>query len=1272
MGDIMVKKLLDLDKTKTSNVFNEQDDLIKAISNRDIAIIGIACEFPKASNIDEFWDVLRNGVNCRSEFSGQRKQDTDDYLMSQGKSPDEIRYSKYAHLKEIDKFDYDFFRISPKEAQLMDPKQRMFLETAWKAIEDSGYGGKKLAGTRTGVYLGYSVEFDYEYKQFIEAVDPSQRYLSIPGNIKAIVASRISYILNLRGPSMLIDTTCSSSLVATHLACQAIRNEECEMALSGAIKIRYLPEEPKDGVNIGISSPQGITRTFDDSSDGPGSGEGVAAVLLKPLSKAVEDGDHIYAIIKGTAINQDGTSNGISAPNPAAQEDVIVRAWKDGKIDPNTIFYIEAHGTGTKLGDPIEIEGITKAFSNYTQKKQFCAVGSVKANLGHLDDAAGIAGLIKAVLILNKKEIPPLLNFYRPNHNIDFANSPVYINDRIVKVPSEDAKIRCGVSSFGISGTNCHMVLEEAPKIKENFSKMSEQVNVLTISAKSKESLKQLVQLYKDFFRKNSDKDLNNICYTANTGREHSKYRLAIVVAKGESIKEKLDLINLYRIDTNKSQGVFYGEYQIASLLDKSRHKNEISENQRSELSDMANKSMDKFINDSQKNIELMYYICEKYIQGANVEWDRLYKSGSSRRVRIPTYPFLKNRCWLEVKNKNNRSTDVALNSFYTTKWVEKKLISDKKDNKFDVVLVLKGNENFGSTIAGELRQNGTSVFEASIGDCSIKKAEYEFLVENNENSYTNLLNDLIEDKKSIQIIHTLTMYSSRKIENISQLADSQEQGVKSLFYIVKAILNCKIELDVEIVLLSEYVNDVVEDQEIITPENATLLGLGKVIGQEYSNIKCRFLDIDENTSINKVVNEISGDFKEYLTTYRNGKRYIEEYISVKFDSVKSRGINVREGGVYLVSGGLGGIGLEICKYFASCEKVKLILLNRSKLPERGEWETILTENSDAKLCYKIRSITEIEKSGSQVDYYSIDISDFEKMEVLMKKIKASYNQINGIVHSAGVAGDGFILNKDEKTFTEVLLPKVHGTWNLGYFTQNENLDFFVMFSSLASILGGPGQGDYVAANSYLDSFQAYRNKNGKSAVTINWPAWKEVGMAVDYGLDVDNDSKALQTEQAIDIFHKAIHNQVNRIIVVNALDSKDGKQRESINLANEINAKIINAESGYDYDDSNSNEYQNAKILGRDDGIYSDTEIKMAKVWAYVLGLKEISIYSSFFELGGDSLIAIHLKLHIKKIFNKDITLQSLIQNPTITELAKIIDKDNMQIDDKYEEYEF
>lgn len=302
----------------------------------------------------------------------------------------------------------------------MDPRQRLFLESAWSTLEDAGYSGGQLSGTKTGIYVGLSSDGSNEYFKLIEQGDPSLIGLSTAGNIKSFIASRLAYILDLQGPSMIIDTACSSSLVALHVACQAIKNNECEAALVGGVNIKIFPKtEEENKMGIGISSSDSKIRTFDDQADGTNSGEGVASILIKPLHKAIRDRDHIYAVIKGSAVNQDGSSVGITAPNMTAQENVIVEAWRQAHVDPRTITYWEAHGTGTKLGDPIEVHAIQRAFSRFTDRKQFCAIGSLKTNIGHLDSLAGLAGLMKAVMAIQYKK-------YRP---ACISNSPTVISN---------------------------------------------------------------------------------------------------------------------------------------------------------------------------------------------------------------------------------------------------------------------------------------------------------------------------------------------------------------------------------------------------------------------------------------------------------------------------------------------------------------------------------------------------------------------------------------------------------------------------------------------------------------------------------------------------------------------------------------------------------------------------------------------------------------------------------------------------------------------------
>ncbi|MCK4260252.1 MAG: hypothetical protein KAX49_14840, partial [Halanaerobiales bacterium] len=470
----MLKELHTVEKPKESKV-------------EDIAIIGLACKFAEAQDKDQFWQVLREGKDCIRKLPKSRKENVDEYLKFSGLTLDDVIIREGGYLEEIDKFDYAFFKISPKEASLMDPNQRLFLETAWRTIEDAGYAPSKLAGTNTGVFVGYSHDFGDSYKKLIHKYAPESLSMATLGNINSVITGRISYLLDLRGPSMLVDTACSSSLLAVHLAAESIKNGDCEMAIAGGVKLWLIPVEPKDagefggeaGPGIGIESKDGRARTFDDNTTGTGFGEGVGAVLLKPLKKAIEDGDRIYAVIKGSATNHDGKSIGISAPNVEAQEAVIQKAWKRAGINPETISYIEAHGTGTKLGDPLEIYALQNSFAKHTKKKHFCAVGSAKSNVGHLDNAAGIVGLIKVILALKNREIPASLHFKKPNKEIDFLNSSVYVNDELRPWLVEKEPRRAGVSSFGLSGTNVHLVLEEVfgetlsedSKVNENIVK---------------------------------------------------------------------------------------------------------------------------------------------------------------------------------------------------------------------------------------------------------------------------------------------------------------------------------------------------------------------------------------------------------------------------------------------------------------------------------------------------------------------------------------------------------------------------------------------------------------------------------------------------------------------------------------------------------------------------------------------------------------------------------------------------------------------------------
>lgn len=572
----------------------------------EIAIIGMSLRMPGADNLDQFWQMLRSGVDSTSPFPEQRQQLGDRYLRLASHQKGPFRYVDGGYLDSISEFDPRFFKLSEIEARMMSPEQRIFLECAYEAIEDSGCKRKKLRGSRTGVYVGHVGYLgETKYLQMVtETVDILAKPLGVPGNLDSISASRISYLLDLHGPAMLVDTACSSSLVAVHLAANAIRTGDCEMALAGGIRLNLTPLDVEEA-KVGIESSDGITRTFDGLAAGAASAEGVACVLLKPLRAALQDKDPIYAVIKGSAVNQDGSSIGITAPNVKSQTDVVLRAWDSAGINPRSLSFIEAHGTGTRLGDPIEVDGLQKAFAKFTDHKQFCAIGSLKSNLGHSYQTAGIAGLIKTCLALHHQEIPPTLHFKRPHPQIPFIRTALYVNNRLRRWPEGDAPRRAAINAFGFSGTNCHVVLEEAPRQAARDQAPCQRKELFTLSAAHPASLKGMASRYEAFLEEHDTDSLTDICWTVNTGRDHHDCRLAIVCSSVADLRLQL--------------AAYTKDPEAWTLI-------------------------------SDGSVELA--LAELYLAGGELNEDELYPAGSVNRLHLPTYFFNRQSYWVEFPSE--------------------------------------------------------------------------------------------------------------------------------------------------------------------------------------------------------------------------------------------------------------------------------------------------------------------------------------------------------------------------------------------------------------------------------------------------------------------------------------------------------------------------------------------------------------------------------------------------------------------------------------------
>ena len=541
----------------------------RATGNQDIAIIGMSCRFPGANNLNEFWSNLCKGVESISFF-------TDGEMINSGVNPELVNNPNYVKaspiLSDIESFDADFWGYSPKEAQLLDPQQRLFLECAWSSLEDAGYdpfnyqGDISLyGGAATNTYLLNNI---YPHRHQIDRQDDLQvlNLSSMGGfqvttaNDKDYLTTRTSYKLNLTGSSVNVQTACSTSLVAVHLACQSLINAECDMALAGGVsvhspqKMGYLYQEGM------ILSADGHCRAFDAEASGTIFGSGAGMVVLKLLDKAIEDGDRIYGIIKGSAVNNDGGAKvGYFAPNVDGQTRVIAEAIAYADISPQSVSYIEAHGTGTKLGDPIEIAALSQAYHDDTRKKD-CAIGSVKTNVGHLQMASGIVGLIKTTLCLYHQQIPATLHFNRPNPQIDFEHSPFYINNRLQDWKAESYPRRAGVNSLGIGGTNAHVVLEEFVNQKETTDQLLP-AYLLTLSAKNKLALEELAIAYQNLIKSNCAASLEDICLTSNIGRHHFDYRQGIVAKDKQELIEKLAAISIKEpIQHHKLAFLFTGQ----------------------------------------------------------------------------------------------------------------------------------------------------------------------------------------------------------------------------------------------------------------------------------------------------------------------------------------------------------------------------------------------------------------------------------------------------------------------------------------------------------------------------------------------------------------------------------------------------------------------------------------------------------------------------------------------------------------------------------------
>ena len=1513
------KLLLSLDKTK----------------DKDIAIIGMACEYTNCHNKYEFFENIEKGVNCLRVFDPERLK----YLAPINDNPQILKFFsggevqmtsssfKAGYIDNVDKFDAKYFGIPPREALYMDTIQRKYLEISMEALEDAGYGGDKIRNTDTGVYVGRDNTSPTFYRYLVQD-DP----MLYTGTWEGILASRISYIYNLRGPAMVMDTACSSGLVALHTAVHALRNNECTMAMAGGIALGSVPQRSggdSDDVLANVQANQNEICSFDKNSSGTIFGEGVGVVVLKPLKDALRDRDHIYAVIKGSAINNDGASNGITAPNPEAQMEVYIKAWEDAKINPSTLDYIETHGTGTKLGDPIEAKSLTNAFERYTDKKQFCGIGTVKTNIGHTIAASGIAGLMKVVHCMNDKKLYGNINFSIPNPHIDFINSPLYMVDS-TRDWVKEGKRRAAVSAFGFSGTNAHVVVEE---YEQPIRDMEELPQIFVVSAKSSEALLNTIKAHAKFFKKKNDLNLNDICYTANEGRGQYEYRLSVFVNSKEELIERLEYISNNGLADNEELEILYGSNKVISDKKGKVGVGEISSTMKRKLTERNDEILRSLVDD-RTNKELYMELACNYIKGANVNWNIFYNDMDVLKVSIPPYQFDRTVYWGEERDVNVKEStnmgktlndyyldklllssvnqdvystvfspekywfvdehkifgknmipgavypdmfrhiatmyygdvslefrdmifytplitgegqreaqiivqklenclkimvvsaddpyqdnpewithvegyvyvnedapptlnivglektmheenfsfkvigevttfgqrwnnikglytdndddhilgvielkdeykadyetsnihaavlDMAVNAFgsfslksaiylpfayksikyynpicgrilaYATKIGETSqthtynyLIADengvpcleiteytmKKINRVEDVIgstnifnavrwidksdnvktghLLDGNillfkDEFGKSdkVAERFRKVEREVYEVSFGESYKKQDDFHYEIDGTEESYQQLMNEL-SGKNVNYFMHMSSITKCQNEESLEQMMYDSTRGVSSIFLAIKSLLNSKVSKNPTIFCFVENADLVTGRENAIYPQNNTLGGVLKSVHYEYPNVTYKYADIDDEADVNNVIDALLGYEGNKRIAVREGRYYEEQLAKFSMSEFAEEEMTYLEEGAYVITGGTGGMGSVFAEYIGAKGNINICLLGTKPLD--------LEDNTNPK----VQLVNKLKEMGNNVCYYASDVSDYDEMKKVFDLIHSTYGNINAVFHCAGVPGNGYIINKDENAFNKVIAPKRNGTWIIDKLTENDNMQLLYLASSMTTVIGGPGQSDYTAANQYLDSFAKARSLKGKKTIALNWPGWSEVGMATKEDLDVNlglftpvsNEKAVLVLEEAIkkNIIN-AIPGELNIVLAIQM------GLTEFLNVSTNIK-HLMDLEEKKLRGDSSSNIKMNINdinIEGKSDGKYSVTEITIGKIFGVVLGISNIDIYDHISDLGADSIIITQIYKVIDQQYKGVIDISDIFMYNSVSELAEYIDK--------------
>ncbi|WP_248134079.1 SDR family NAD(P)-dependent oxidoreductase [Pseudomonas sp. W2Jun17] len=1006
-----------------------------------IAIIGMSGRFPGAESLEQLWEHLAQGRDLttpveRWDLRGSQADVSGKGLCQRG-----------GLLSRIDEFDASFFNISGLEATCMDPQQRLFLEQAWTALEDAGYVGQATEGQPVGVYVGASAS---DYRSLFAEAAPAQAFW---GNASSIIPARIAYHLDLQGPAIAVDTACSSSLVAIHLACQALWTEEIDMALAGGVFVQSTAGFYQAAQTAGMLSPSGHCHAFDARADGFVPAEGVGVLILKRLRQAQADGDYIHGVISGIGSNQDGASNGITAPSAQSQERLIRQVHRDFAIEPGTISMVEAHGTGTPLGDPIEFEGLTRAFARPGQQAGYCALGSIKSNLGHCVTAAGVAGVLKVALALRHGQLPPAAGFTQANAAIAVQGSPFYVPDQLRPWATLDGvPRRASVSSFGFSGTNAHLVMEQAP-LPQQRGASGAGPWLVVLSARSAQQLREQASNLAAHCVAVQRLDMAAMAYTLMAGRKHHEWRLAMVTHDAGQLQQSLE----GWLQGRDEATVHSGHWDVRRFVEQQ------------EVLQAARECLIRLMGNRDQSTrgEALTSLAQAFVQGYELDYSSLFMADERRRVPLPTYPFLRQSYWVsapEVEEPTAVPAEEVAGQwlFCAEQWRAHDLPSN-----FDWAASIKARS--GARVAVVTREQAR--FDAFSQLLCTLWAQ----AGSPPPSVQRLLPDALPARGALpEVIFFIGENSSdgrasppggldaiKQVLEVSRhlMATDWEHAVEC-FHVYRASGSGS---DCDAQAISGFAASA-------SLENArhgwTLLECDAVAGpaSDLQLIVREWLAADRQGSAPAVV--------KYQGTQRLRRLLVQR------EAAEAQAPRFRRDGHYLVVGGLGPVGELLCQELAGTFQARLSIVSRS------------APNAEQQArCDVLRAL------GATVDYSSVDITDLPALQQVVERRVQAAGPLQGVIHLARLVDDGLIVAKQWEAFERSIGAKVKGTINLDLATADQPLTFFTVFSSMAAY-GIRGSADYGYAAAFQNAFVRYRQtleRQGKRhgvSSACTWGAW--------------------------------------------------------------------------------------------------------------------------------------------------------------------------------------